>query len=64
MSKISRDKKKKKEPWKICQDCGEKFPLRKLFQGKDPYVSEIHGDEEAEEVCICQKCYKERVWDT
>jgi len=56
---------KAKKLWRtgICQDCGVELPIEKLYKGKDPYVSEIRGEAEAEDVCICNKCYKERAWD-
>ena len=63
MSKISRNKKLKKEPKERCQDCGCELSRRQLFHGKDPYASEIYGDDKAEDVCICSKCYKERSQD-
>jgi hypothetical protein len=68
MSKISREKKKKKlaanphlVKTDVCQDCGNAFPVKDLKYGDCPFASEIYN--EKVETVLCGDCYHERCMD-
>ena len=53
-------KKKKKDPdILVCDDCGTKE--NNVSINLCPYAQEINNKDI--EVCLCDKCYQERVWD-
>lgn len=65
MSKISRDKKKKKEakleklgllPKGHCESCGEEFLKKNLYYGFCPFTAEIYN--ENVETVLCKDCYE------
>jgi hypothetical protein len=70
MSKISREKKKKKQgqleklgllPKTQCESCFEYFLKKDLHFGPDPFASEIYGDNTP--TILCKKCYHESCMD-
>ncbi len=69
MSKISREKKRKKKaemirlgllPTSYCEGCGGEFIEEKLIHGPDPYSSEIKNDNTP--VTLCENCHHESCW--
>lgn len=70
MSKISREKKRKKKeelkargllPKDFCESCHNQFDVEDLIYGPDPYASEINGDNR--ETVLCRECYHESCMD-
>lgn len=68
MSKISRDKKKKKQEQRLldekknfCESCNGQFPISQLIFGPCPFAHEIYN--EIVETVLCKDCYHEACMD-
>jgi len=70
MSKISREKKRKKKeelrakgllPSDFCESCHNSFPIEELNYGPNPFAHEIYGD--TTETVLCKECYYQSCMD-
>lgn len=45
------------EQFVICEDCGQHFPKRVIYEGNDPMIEKLTG--QVVKVCLCPDCYRE-----